>query len=62
MVITVWCGEGKPTYLNDFLGHFVNELNEVLENGISVNEHLITVFCKCFICDSPARAFIKGID
>lgn len=62
MVISVWCGEGNPTVLNEFLGPFVNELNELLKNGVRVDKHHITVFCKCFICDSPARAFIKGMD
>lgn len=62
MVISVWCGPGKPTDLNEYLGPFVNELKEALMNGIRVNMHIITVICHCFICDSPARAFIKGID
>lgn len=56
MVITVWCCEGKPTNLNEYLGPFVNELNEILRDGISINEHIINVLCRCFICDSPARA------
>lgn len=61
MVISVWCGEGKPTEVNEFLSPFVNELNELLRYGVRINEYTITVFCLCFICDSPARAFIKGI-
>lgn len=62
MVISVWCGEGKPTDLNEYLGPFVNELNVILNNGVRINGKHITVFCRCFICDSPARAFIKGIN
>lgn len=60
MVVAVWCGDGKPTNLNGFLGSFVNELNELLCNGIHINNHSIEIKIRCFICDSPARAFIKG--
>lgn len=61
IVIAIWCGNGKPTVLNDFLDPFVNELNEILENGILINNYQITVSIRCFICDTPARAYIKGI-
>lgn len=61
IIIAIWCGNGKPTVLNDFLDPFVNELNAILHNGILVNNFTITVFIRCFICDTPARAFIKGI-
>lgn len=60
MTVAVWCGDGKPTNLNGFLGSFVTELNELLRNGIRINNSLITITIRCFICDSPARAFIKG--
>lgn len=60
MVIAIWSGEGKPTVLNEFLEPFVNELNDLLRDGISINGHQIAICVRCFICDSPARAFIKG--
>lgn len=60
MVIAIWCGHGKPTELNEFLGPFVDELSDILENHIHINFHRITVFARCFICDTPARAYIKG--
>lgn len=62
MVVCVWCGETKPTEVNEYLELFVIELNEIFRNGIRIGDHSITVSCRCFICDSPARAFIKGID
>lgn len=61
MVIAIWCGTGKPTVLNDYLNPFVNELNEILQNRIFINNYQIKVSFRCFICDTPARAFIKGI-
>lgn len=61
MIIAIWCGNGKPTVLNDFLIPFVDELNEILLNGVLVNEFQIIITVRCFICDTPARAFIKGL-
>lgn len=61
MIIAIWCGDGKPTVLNDFLGPFVNELNEILRNKVYINNYQISVVIRCFICDTPARSFIKGV-
>lgn len=60
MVIAIWSGVGKPTVLNDFLGPFVIELNDVIRDGILINGHKISVSVRCFVCDTPARAYIKG--
>lgn len=59
-IISIWCGESKPTNLNEFLQQFVNELNEICTDGIFVNGFFIKVGIGCFIADSPARAFLKG--
>lgn len=61
IVIAIWCGNGKPTVLNDFLDPFVNELSDILQNQIVINNYRITVSIRCFICDTPARSYIKGI-
>lgn len=65
MVISIWCGNtSEPNDLNsykdNYLRPFVTELSELLEHGVSINDHHITITIRCFICDSPARAFIKG--
>lgn len=62
MVVAIWCGTfSKPKDLNGYLREFVTELNDLLEHGIYVNEHYIKVVVRCFICDTPARAFIRGL-
>lgn len=61
MVISIWCGASKPTALSEYLRPFVNELNDLIENDFTLNGHAIIVKIRCFICDTPARAFIKGI-
>lgn len=34
MVIAIYCGDCKPPSVEEFLREFVNELNEILKNGI----------------------------
>lgn len=59
-VVAIWYGNGKPSNVNDYLDQFVNELVEVLANGITINNHHINIAIRCFICDTPARSLIKG--
>lgn len=61
MVVCVWCGDSKPNNLNDYLNSFVRELDDLMKNGLIVNEKRIDVLFRCFIADTPARAFIKGV-
>lgn len=58
-VIAIWCGEGKPL-INEYLGDFVRELNFLLTNEVSINGHVLQIRIKCFVCDTPARSYIKG--
>lgn len=60
MAIGVFYGPTKPSTVGVYLSPFVDEIQPILENGIIVNGHQINVKIRCFICDSPARAFIKG--
>lgn len=57
--VAVWSGEGKPL-INEFLRQFVDELQSILSVGVAVNGHLLTIKIKCFICDTPARSYLKG--
>lgn len=60
MVIGIYCGTAKCSDLVPFLTPFVDEMKEAMTNGILINSHKITVYLRCFVCDSPARAYIKG--
>ncbi|XP_012542681.1 uncharacterized protein LOC105840324 [Monomorium pharaonis] len=60
MIIGLYCGESKPPTPNEFLTSFVNELLIFLNNGIIINGYKINIRVRCFICDTPARCFIKG--
>jgi hypothetical protein len=59
MTVGIYCGIGKPE-CNEFLRHFVTEMKIILQDGIKINDYLITIKLRSFICDSPARAFIKS--
>lgn len=59
MVAAVYYGETKPP-LQLYLKQFVNELNEILRDGILINRQKITVGIKCFVCDTQGRSYIKG--
>lgn len=60
IIIGVYYGKAKASNLNAYLTPFVDELAPILKNGILINGHKISLKIRCFICDSPARAFIKG--
>ncbi|CAH0404932.1 unnamed protein product [Chilo suppressalis] len=59
-IIGIYYGKGKPKNLNNFLEDFVNEMGIVLEQGVYVKGANVNVKVRCFICDSPARAYVKG--
>lgn len=61
MLIGIWCGVGKPKSLNDFLRPLANDINSVTQHDVVVNEHRLDVKIRCFICDSPARSYLKGM-
>lgn len=61
MTIAIFHGKTKPTSLDEFLHQLVEELIDVLDHGVIINNYKISVKLRCFICDSPARAFLKGL-
>lgn len=59
-IVGIYFGESKPASIDDFFSKFVDEMVQLLNDGIIINEKNIAVVIKCFICDSPARAYVKG--
>ena len=55
--IALWYGKGKPTVLGEYLKKFVAELKFYFINGYEG----LKVIIKAFVCDAPARAFLKCI-
>lgn len=60
-VVALFCGNSKPSSVHDYLSDFLVELNNLVQNGISVGDVVLTVSVGSFICDAPARAFLKCI-
>ena len=58
--VAIYCGNSKPASLDDFLQDFISEINRLQANGTTIMDRRFNVRIHCFICDTPARAFIKG--
>jgi hypothetical protein len=60
-VVGVYYGSEKPASASEFLEEFVAEAAELLKNGITVADVQYSVKIHSFVCDAPARAFVKGV-
>ena len=60
-IISIYSGFGKPQSFENYLSDFIEEINNLLKNGIEIKGYRFQIKVKCFICDRPARAFIKCI-
>ena len=61
MVVALWYGASKPGSVSDYLREFLEELTRLTRTGITINQRQFEIKLKCFICNAPARAFIKQI-
>lgn len=59
--IGIFCGSSKPAPLSSFLEEFINELCDLLKNGFEFQNKMYEVEVHSFVCDAPARAFLKCI-
>ena len=57
--VAVFYGRTKPASADVYLEELINELNELLSNGVEISGKHFNVSMKCFVCDTPARAFLK---
>jgi len=61
-IVGVYSGKKKPVNLQDFLGEFVSDLGQCVHDGVMIaNGRKFTVSIDCFICDAPARAYVKNV-
>jgi hypothetical protein len=60
-VVGIYCGKEKPGSAAEFMADFVKEASELLKDGITVDNVTTVVKIHCFVCDAPARAYVKGI-
>lgn len=60
MVVGVYYGEKKPENAEIYFRPFVEECKTLIQDGLTINGNTLRIVFRCFICDSPARAFVKG--
>jgi len=60
-IVALFYGKSKPNSVQDFLEDFLAEYTELLRSQLTVNGKRIHVRIKAFVCDAPARAFLKCI-
>lgn len=58
-VVGVYFGYHKPACFNDYLKPFVSEM-KILLNKFSYNNKETKIKIRSFICDTPARCYVKG--
>lgn len=58
-IIGAFCGSTKPLNVNEFLSDFIMEASTLHSSGLNLGDHCFKFQIQCFICDAPARAFIK---
>ena len=59
--IAIFHSNSKPGSVNEYLEDFISEVQKLSLNGIVLNGINYAFRLKCFICDAPARAFLKCI-
>lgn len=57
-VVALYCGHKKPSDLNAFLSDFVTEILSLKDDHADIG---YPINIKAFVCDTPARVFLKGI-
>ena len=59
--VALFCGKSKPASVDDYLKLFLQELNAILQNGIHINDANVKVRVHSFVCDAPARQYVKKV-
>jgi len=59
--VAIFCGKSKPASVDEYLHDFVNELCVLKATGLHFHGRHFKVDVLGFVCDAPARAFVKCI-
>ncbi|EFN82089.1 hypothetical protein EAI_00989, partial [Harpegnathos saltator] len=60
-VVGIFVGSGKLDNLDKYLQEFISEILKFQNNGLVLNGVMHEVYIRCFICDAPARQYLKRI-
>ncbi|CAH1107023.1 unnamed protein product [Psylliodes chrysocephalus] len=59
--VALYCGTTKPKNINNYLKDFISEINELVLNGIYIDNTNVQINLFCITCDAPARSYLKCI-
>ena len=59
--VAIYSGNSKPASVDEYLNDYIKEGNQLQSNGIVISNRRFNVRIHCFVCDMPARAFVKCI-
>lgn len=59
-IIALYCGSHKPGNVSEYLQDFVAEM-KIIKNGIEIHGKKLQVQVSSFVCDAPARSFVKQV-
>lgn len=57
--VAVYAGDSKPEDPTVYMKDFICEYNELQKSKIIIDDRTFQVKIKCFICDTPARSFVR---
>lgn len=65
ITVAIFDGDGKPKDLPAFINPFLDELSDLQDKGLKVGceneERILPVSVQCWICDAPARSWLKNV-
>lgn len=60
-IVALFCGTAKPSPLDDFVKDLLEEFQHLKAVGMEYEGQLYAISLTAFICDAPARSFLKCI-
>lgn len=60
-VVAIFSGDSKPSSADEYLKEFIEGASKLTENGIFIGNKHYLFEVSAFICDTPARAFIRCV-
>lgn len=57
--VSIFCGDSKPYSIDEYLENFLDEANQLIKDGVTINGRQYAFKILGIIADSPARAFLK---
>jgi hypothetical protein len=60
-IVSLFYGDSKPNDINLFLKSFVEELEQLENEGFEYNGKFYNIRIRCIVADAPARSYIKCI-